>query len=68
MLALGTFALLRNPGQLPRCVTDPATVDSAVEELLRYLSVVPGPVRVALEDVELEGVLVSGRRDGDGRR
>ncbi len=58
MLALGTFALLRNPGQI-RAVTDPGTVDNAVEELLRYLSVVPGTVRVALEDVELEGVRVA---------
>ncbi|MGP4020839.1 cytochrome P450 [Saccharopolyspora sp. 5N708] len=57
MLALGTFALLRNPGQIP-AITAEETVDNSIEELLRYLSVVPGTVRAALEDVELEGVLV----------
>jgi cytochrome P450 len=57
MLGLGTFALLEHPGQIP-AITDPARVDNAVEELLRYLSVVPGTVRAALEDVELEGVQI----------
>ena len=38
-LALGTFALLRNPAQLAALRADPALVDRAVEELLRYLSV-----------------------------
>ncbi|MFC3997644.1 cytochrome P450 [Nocardiopsis sediminis] len=57
MLALGTFALVQDPGQIP-LITDPATVDNAVEELLRYLPVVPGTIRAALEDVELEGVTV----------
>jgi cytochrome P450 len=58
MLGLGTFALLEHPDQIP-LITDPTTVDNAVEELLRYLSVVPGTVRAALEDVELEGVQVA---------
>lgn len=57
MLGLGTFALLRNPEQIT-AMTDPDTADNAVEELLRYLPVIPGTVRVALEDVELEGVQV----------
>ncbi|MEU4550397.1 cytochrome P450, partial [Nonomuraea dietziae] len=39
MLALGTFALLRNPEQLAALRADPALTDNAVEELLRYLSV-----------------------------
>ncbi|MEV4566098.1 cytochrome P450 [Nonomuraea sp. NPDC049419] len=52
MLALGTFALLRNPDQLAALHADPA---SAVEELLRYLSVAKQFFRVALEDVELAG-------------
>jgi cytochrome P450 len=57
VLGLGTFALLSNPEQIP-AITDPATVDDAVEELLRYLPVVPGTVRTALEDVEVDGVQI----------
>ncbi|MET9340311.1 cytochrome P450, partial [Nonomuraea sp. NPDC003804] len=55
MLALGTFALLRNPEQLAALRDDPALIDQAVEELLRYLTVVKGLMRVALEDFELGG-------------
>ncbi|MEU8041245.1 cytochrome P450 [Streptosporangium sp. NPDC049078] len=55
MLALGTFALLQNPQQLAALRADPALVDRAVEELLRYLSVAKQFFRVALEDVELDG-------------
>ncbi|MCE0763717.1 cytochrome P450 [Pseudonocardia kujensis] len=55
MLALGTFALLRNPPQLAALRAEPALVDGAVEELLRYLSVAKTFMRTALEDVELGG-------------
>ncbi|TYB64240.1 cytochrome P450 [Nonomuraea sp. PA05] len=55
MLALGTFALLRDPEQLAALRADPALAEPAVEELLRYLSVVKQSQRVALEDVELGG-------------
>ncbi|MFC5814741.1 cytochrome P450 [Nonomuraea harbinensis] len=55
MLALGTFALLRNPAQLAALRADPALTDRAVEELLRYLSVAKTFMRTALEDVELGG-------------
>ncbi|MCT9932301.1 cytochrome P450 [Planotetraspora sp. A-T 1434] len=59
MLALGTFALLRNPAQLAAVRDDPAVVEDAVEELLRYLTIIHiGPVRTALEDVELDGHLI----------
>ncbi|MFC6084185.1 cytochrome P450 [Sphaerisporangium aureirubrum] len=54
-LALGTFALLRNPAQLAALRTDPALADQAVEELLRYLSVAKTFMRTAREDVELGG-------------
>nr|WP_157546083.1 cytochrome P450 [Microtetraspora fusca] len=54
-LALGTFALLRNPAQLAALRADPALTDGAVEELLRYLSVAKTFMRTALEDVELGG-------------
>ncbi|TDD18716.1 cytochrome P450 [Nonomuraea diastatica] len=55
MLALGTFALLDRPGQIPALLSAP---DQAVEELLRYLSITPFLIRTALEDVELGGELV----------
>ncbi|MET7462799.1 cytochrome P450 [Nonomuraea sp. NPDC005501] len=60
MLALGVYALLRHPGQLDAFRGDPTLTDGAVEELLRYLSVVHlgAPNRAALEDVELGGTLV----------
>ncbi|SMC53966.1 cytochrome P450 [Kibdelosporangium aridum] len=56
MLGLGTFALLQHPDQLAKLHDD---VDGAVEELLRYLSVVQYEVnRTALEDVELGGEVI----------
>ncbi|WP_067185769.1 cytochrome P450 [Microtetraspora niveoalba] len=59
MLGLGTFALLRNPEQLAAVRDDPEVAEHAVEELLRYLTVIHiGPVRAALEDVEIDGRLI----------
>ncbi|WP_406180231.1 cytochrome P450 [Streptomyces sp. NBC_01006] len=58
MLAHGTFALLGHPDQLAALRADPGLADSAVEELMRYLSVAHTMVRVALEDVELEGQVI----------
>jgi cytochrome P450 len=58
MLALGTFALLRNPAQLAALRADAALADRAVEELLRYLSVAKTFMRTTLEDVELGGLTI----------
>jgi cytochrome P450 len=58
MLALGTFALLSNPGQLEALRADPALAGQTVEELLRYLSVADPLPRAALEDVEVDGRLI----------
>ncbi|MFZ3468302.1 cytochrome P450 [Streptomyces sp. 4.24] len=55
MLALGAFALLQNPEQLAALRADPALIDQAVEELLRYLSVAKTFMRTTLEDVEVGG-------------
>ncbi|MGZ4600944.1 cytochrome P450 [Oryzihumus sp.] len=56
MLGLGTFALLQHPAELERLRADPALVNGAVEELLRYLTIVQfGLVRVATEDVVAGG-------------
>ncbi|GAB3476303.1 cytochrome P450 [Amycolatopsis cihanbeyliensis] len=58
MLALGTFALLAHPDQLTILRGDPDILELAIEELLRYLSIVMATVRTATEDVELDGHLI----------
>ncbi|MEU9118365.1 cytochrome P450 [Streptomyces sp. NPDC048506] len=64
MTALSTLALLRNPDQLARLRAEPSLVKGAVEELLRYLTIVHnGLPRVASEDVALGGVTI---RAGEG--
>jgi cytochrome P450 len=57
MLGLGTFALLEHPDQLAALRADPGLLDNAVEELLRFLSILQlGVSRVATEPVTLGGV------------
>ncbi len=57
MLSLGALALLSHPEQLAALRADPALFDNAVEELLRYLSIVQlGVTRIATEDLTLGGV------------
>ena len=65
MIGLGTLTLLRHPDQAALVRDgDPETVGSAVEELLRMLTVTHlGRRRVATEDVEVGGTLI---REGDG--
>ncbi|MEU5365195.1 cytochrome P450 [Streptomyces sp. NPDC005925] len=59
MLALGTFALLEHPEQLRQLRERPELVDGAVEELLRYLSVVHlGLLRHTTEEVEIVGQVI----------
>ncbi|MFB9903605.1 cytochrome P450 [Allokutzneria oryzae] len=54
MIALSTLALLRSPDQLAALRADPELAPGAVEELLRYLSIVHfGLFRYATEDVEI---------------
>ncbi|MEU4721164.1 cytochrome P450 [Nonomuraea dietziae] len=56
MLALGTLALLRHPDQLELLRKEPERIDSAVEELLRWLSIVhSGSAKVTTTEVELSG-------------
>jgi cytochrome P450 len=59
MLGLGTLALLRNPKQLAAVRDDPEAAGSAVEELLRYLSVVHSAIpRITTAEVEVAGVTI----------
>jgi cytochrome P450 len=56
MLGIGTLALLRHPEQLAMVRDDPAQVEPAVEELLRWLSIVhSGVPRTTTTEVELAG-------------
>ncbi|OBA89481.1 cytochrome [Mycobacteriaceae bacterium 1482268.1] len=57
MLGLGVLALLRHPDQLAVVREDPDAVGPAVEELLRWLSIVQTAIpRIATTDVEVAGV------------
>ncbi|MCV7421057.1 cytochrome P450 [Mycobacterium yunnanensis] len=59
MLGLGTLALLRNPDQLAAVRDDPDAVGPAVEELLRWLSIVHTSIpRVSTHEVEVAGVTI----------
>jgi cytochrome P450 len=59
MVGLGTLALLRHPDQLALLRERPELMDRAVEELLRYVSVVAAvSPRTATADVEVGGQLI----------
>ncbi|WP_405639007.1 cytochrome P450 [Streptomyces sp. NBC_00019] len=59
MIALSTITLLNHPDQIPHILGGPDQVASAVEELLRYLSIVHGGLRrTAIDDVTIGGVTI----------
>ncbi|WP_232666595.1 cytochrome P450 [Pseudonocardia sp. TRM90224] len=60
MIGLGMLALFEHPEQLTTLRAKPGLVDNAVEELLRYLTILHAgaPFRAALADVELAGQLI----------
>lgn len=60
MLGLGVLALLRHPEQLNAVRDDPDAVGPAIEELLRWLSIVQNAIpRFTTTDVEVAGVRIS---------
>jgi cytochrome P450 len=66
MISLGVLALLQYPEQAAvlRDTDDPKVIANAVEELLRYLSIIQnGQRRVAAEDIEIAGEVI---RAGEG--
>ena len=66
MIGLSVLALLEHPDQLTllRDTDDPKVVATAVEELMRYLSIIQtGQRRVAIEDIEIGSEMI---RAGEG--
>jgi cytochrome P450 len=58
-ISLGVLLLLRNRDQLQAIIDDKSLVKGAVEEMLRYSTILQlGMVRAALEDVEVGGRLI----------
>lgn len=58
VILLGLLTLLENPDEFAALRADPDLVPSAVEEMLRYLSVAETIPRVAREDVDVAGVVI----------
>ncbi|WP_328345839.1 cytochrome P450 [Micromonospora sp. NBC_00421] len=63
MISLGLFTLLQHPDQLAELRADPALMPTAVDELLRFVSIPDGVTRLATDDIEVEGATI---RAGDG--
>ena len=64
MIGVGTYLLLQNPPLREKLAGSPDLMAGAIEEMLRFVSPVQfAPRRVALEDVEMGGVLI---RQGEG--
>jgi cytochrome P450 len=66
MISLSIAALLEHPDQLAlmRDAEDPKAIAAAVEELMRYLSIIQtGQRRIAIEDIEVGGETI---RAGEG--
>lgn len=66
VIGLGVAALLEHPDQLAiiRDTDDPKVVAAAVEELMRYLSIIQnGQRRIAIDDIEISGEVI---RAGEG--
>jgi len=64
MLGLGALLLIEHPDQLAALRERPEIINDAVDEMMRYLSVVHAPtLRVAMADVTVAGQSIS---QGDG--
>ncbi|MER7965660.1 cytochrome P450 [Streptomyces ardesiacus] len=63
MISLGTYTLLTNPGRLAELRAEPGLLPDAVEELMRVLSIADGLLRMAVEDIEVDGQII---RAGEG--
>ena len=59
LIGNGLLALLQNPDQLQILRDNPALMETAIEELLRYHSPIQSTGRIATEDLEIGGKQVS---------
>jgi cytochrome P450 len=55
LLAGTMWALAQHPGQMRTLAADPSLVKQTVEEVLRWITPVPGFMRNAKQDIELRG-------------
>jgi cytochrome P450 len=58
LIGMTLHHLLEDPDELARCRTEPAAIDAAIEETLRFESPIQAWFRRATEDVVLSGVTV----------
>ncbi len=59
MISLSTLAFLRNPEQLAMITADPGRTLNAVEEMLRYFTIIDAATaRLCVEDIEVGGQLI----------
>ncbi|MEM7091431.1 MAG: cytochrome P450 [Actinomycetota bacterium] len=61
LIGTGFYELMRNPEQLEVWREDPDVAANAVDELLRYVSPVQMSRRIALKDIEFQGVQIPER-------
>jgi cytochrome P450 len=58
LIGNGLYALLRHPAQLAKLHAEPALVENAIEELLRFDSPVQFAPRVAIAQTEIDGITI----------
>ncbi|MER5478845.1 cytochrome P450 [Streptomyces sp. NPDC002734] len=64
MISIGTACLLEHPEELAKLKADPSLVPTALEEVIRFLTIGDAAIaRVAMEDIEIGGVTIP---KGDG--
>lgn len=63
MISLSVFTLLTNPDQFAELQADPTLMPTAVDELMRLLSIPDGMPRLATDDIEIDGTTI---HKGDG--
>ena len=59
----GMLALIRNPQELQKLKSDPSLMESAVNEMLRFVTPTTSFVRTAAEDTEVAGVKIAAGDD-----